>query len=178
MKKRSTLNEGMKFSNLPILEFRNHVSQQGRPFHKSLRLWVGSREPGNREIFLWIICRYLRLLPNRYIRSLKLLSFFCVFANKFFCFLTFNFYLLFFSPFRQHKNMLASTPFQLLRILPRNSTEGSSVARRKLEQYEKYSIKRNKKAIAFRYQNSFFHKFLTVCCEWKPMICEHFSFWK
>lgn len=136
-KKQSTLrnniknvyNEGMKFSNLPILEFRNHVSQRGSFSQISTSFFSCAKARAKLSPFANIFMDYLQISAlimeaiyflSRKHGSLKLFfyHFHAHLRNKFFCFLTFNFYL-FFPPRVPFKNV-GLVHFQLLRIFPRN----------------------------------------------------------
>lgn len=111
----------MKFSNLPILEFRNHVSQRGSFsqistfffFSFSLVPKRQARAICFREYFYGLsadICAYI-------MTAIYFLSSETRFSKTFFCrFLTFNFYLAF-SPL---ENCLASFIFNYERTFPRN----------------------------------------------------------
>lgn len=84
----------------------------------------------SQNIFLWIICRSALITEPIYFCSsfrgslklfLSLYQFLAHLRNKFFCFLTFNFYLLF--PPRVPYRNVGLAHFQLLGIFPRNFTE-------------------------------------------------------
>jgi hypothetical protein len=134
---KNAYNEGMKFSNLPILEFRNHVSQRGSFSQISTFFFLSSplcqkkaRAISFREYFYGLsadICAYydrnIFSLPRKH-GSLKL---FFYHFHALFC--EINFFwpfpdIQFLSCFFPLENCLALFIFNYERTFPRNSTEG------------------------------------------------------